>query len=192
LIATPRSDSTAIVTDTWDGDRYLHLALQETGYHALATDEATEACSKSAEIFGKGRRRVLHVRLHQPFLRNWPQFAAARLKTWGEPCILGWKPERLLRLAPIWQLREPTAVRAGSAARAARERALATMAATRYSPQVALEVAVSDLDSLYQGYLSEIPYEELRSASARTPTESLRDAERLMAARVWTSRSSAP
>jgi hypothetical protein len=35
LVDDPRTGSSAIITDTWDADRYLHLALQETGYHQL-------------------------------------------------------------------------------------------------------------------------------------------------------------
>ena len=192
LVAHPQAESTAIITDTWDGDRYLHLALQETGYHVTDAAKAPAVCAKSAEIFASGDRRVLHLRLHQPFLPNWPELAAARLQTWGAPCIAVWKPDRLVRLTPLWQLRRTEGDSSSRGSAAAQTRALTTIAAANYSPQLAIDVAASDLESMYRGYLNEAAYQRPPSATQRSPTEALSDAERLMAARVWQARSGAP
>jgi hypothetical protein len=192
LVATPLADSTAIITDTWDADRYLHLALQETGYHEIDLVKAPSACDRTAEMFARGSRRVLHVRLHQPFLPNWPQLAAARLQTWGTPCVVRWNAQRRVRLAPVWQLRRTLADSSGRLAQAARARALEVIARANYSPQLAIDIDVAALDALYRGYLSESMNEGRPVASDRSLEEALRDAERRMAARVWASPASAP
>jgi len=192
LVENPGADSTAIITDTWDGDRYLHLALQETGYRQLDGDGTLESCEKTAETFAKGDRRILHVRLHQPFLPNWPELAAGRLATWGTPCIERWRPARLLRLAPIWQLRRSMTDDAGEEPQVVRARALATIEKANYSPQLFVEIPVSSLESLHRGYLKEAAAQGSPFGDRRSPAEALQNAERLMAARVWTSTSGTP
>ena len=187
LVENPRADSMAIITDTWDGDRYLHLALQETGYRQLENDDSYEACRKSAETFARGDRRILHIRLHQPFLPNWPQLAAARLEAWATPCITSWKPARLVRLAPIWQLQRSMADSTGSDLERVRARALATIAEAQYSPQLAVDLPTSGLDALHRGYVREAELTGPPVAIGLSPADALREAENLMAARVWTS-----
>jgi hypothetical protein len=182
----------AIITDTWDADRYLHLALQETGYRQLMDGETSAACRKTAETFAKGDRRIMHIRLHQPFLPNWPQLAAARLDAWATPCITGWNPERLVRLAPIWQLRRSMTDSTGADLEAVRARALATIAQAQYSPQLMVELPTSALDSLHRAYVREAEQAGLTTAGGRSSEDALREAERLMAARVWTSPADTP
>src|SRR6185436_7198650 len=76
-----------VLTDTWNGDRYLHLALQEAGYTVSNSAASDSSCRRVSETLDKGDRRVVHIRLHQPFLREWRAFAAARFEQWGAPCI---------------------------------------------------------------------------------------------------------
>jgi hypothetical protein len=192
LVDKPRTDSMAVITDTWDGDRYLHLALQETGYRPVEDSGRNQFCEKTAETFARDDRMVLHIRLHQPFLQNWPQLAAARLETWAIPCIAIWKPERLVRLAPLWQLRRSMSDSTNSGVAAVESRALAIIANAHFSPQLALELPPSSLEWLLRGYRSEAERAGTHSAGRRSPAEALYDAEQLMAARLWTSPSATP
>jgi hypothetical protein len=192
LVEDPRTDSTAIITDTWDADRYLHLALQERGYREITSSSEGEACRKTAEIFAKSDRRILHLRLHQPFLPNWPQLALARLEMWAIPCIAGWRPSRLVRLAPFEQLWWSETERADSGVEALRSRSFATFSKTRYNPQLSVDLPPSDLDALHRGYQKQVVYLESRSGDRHWRAERLDDAERLMAARVWKAPSGAP
>jgi hypothetical protein len=192
LVEDPRADSTAIITDTWDGDRYLHLALQETGYRQLEGGGAPEPCEKTAETFARGDRRILHIRLHQPFLPNSSQLAAARLATWATPCIAAWRPSRLLRLAPIGQLRRSMSDSTGLEPQTVRARAVASILEAQYSPQLSVDLSASGLESLHRKYLTEAAQQQSSPASRRSPAESLREAERLMGAQVWKARSGIP
>jgi len=78
---------------------------------------------------------------------------------------------------------EPQAVRA---------RALATIEKANYSPQLIVEIPVSSLESLHRGYLKEAAAQGSPLGDRRPPAEALQNAERLMAARVWTSPSGTP
>jgi hypothetical protein len=187
LVNDPSADSTAIITDTWDGDRYLHLALQETGYRVLKGDGIAEFCEKTTETFAKEHRRILHVRLHQPFLPNWAQLAAARLEKWATPCLALWKPRRLIRLTSLGQLQRSLTDSASSQLQAASARAVAVIAKSRYRPQVVVDLTPSSLASVRQGYMREAEQEDAPNASRRSPTEALHEAEHLMSARVWKS-----
>ncbi|HEU4720629.1 MAG TPA: hypothetical protein VFS59_04640, partial [Gemmatimonadaceae bacterium] len=178
---------TAIITDTWDGDRYVHLALQETGYRAVELGAAVEGCERSAETFARGDRLVLHIRLHQPFLPNWRQLAAARLGTLAMPCVAHWSSTRLVRLAPFEQLRWSMTDAAHPDVRSATERALAIIARSRYSPQLPVEMQASDLESLRLAYLRQAEQEETLTFGRPLPAMALGEAERRMAPRVWAS-----
>jgi hypothetical protein len=190
LVRDATVDSVAILTDTWDADRYLHLALQESGYASIASEAAGESCAKTVELFSRGDRRILHIRLHQPFLPNWPQFAAARLETWARPCVADWRPARLVWLVPLEQLWWSLSDSSTGAVEAARSHALTTIAEDRYSPQLAIDLPRTELEMPLRGYRREI--EQLRSPGTQWRAETLEDAERLMAGRVWPSTASRP
>ena len=185
LVGNPRADSTVFVTDTWDGDRYLHLALQETGYHLVETSGTVDPCSKTAEVFARGDRRMLHIRLHQPFLPNWRALAASRLDTWGMPCLALWKQERVVWLAPLEQLEWSMPKTVVLDLAAARQYALEQIVEARYSPQLAIGVRASDLPSFSEAYLRHASWTDSPSDGKRRPQMSLQEAERLMSARVW-------
>jgi hypothetical protein len=177
--------STAIITDSWDGDRYLHLALQEEGFRRAGDAAAADACGRTAEVFEKERLRLLHVRLHQPFLPNWRQLAATRLETWGIPCLQRWKPIKVMRLTPPEQLLWSVSDSASSAVLASGQRAMAVITHSGYSPQVAIEVDPADLQALRRGYDLAADRSEALLYGRRLPAMSLSESERLMAARVW-------
>jgi len=185
LVVSARAGSSAIITDTWDADRYLHLALQQSGYHETRRNGQTEPCEKTAEEFTRGTDRILHLRLHQPFLQNFNELAAARLETWGKPCLERWKPHHIIWLAPAGQLQSPAFDGISAEVSAARARAARVIAEAHYSPQLPIEVSLSALDLLKRSYLRDEKNRE--SVRHSTSSELLDWAERRMAPRVWTS-----
>jgi hypothetical protein len=185
LVDTPARDSTVFITDTWDADRYLHLALQERGYRYVETSDASDACSKTAEKFVKGDRRALHIRLHQPFLPNWRALAASRLETWAIPCVASWRAERVVLVSPLEQFEWTVSDSVTSDLAGARVRALQQIAEARYSPQLPIEVRATALPSLRDAYLRQAAHADSLSYGRQVPAMPLNEAERLMAARVW-------
>ena len=192
LVASSRADSSAIITDTWDADRYLHLALQESGFHELPDDSVPRPCQKAGEAFGSRDRRILHIRLHQPFLQSWPELAAARLEMLAQPCLDAWPLKRVLWLAPLAQLQEPTVDSLAADLPADRAQAITVMRTARYSPQVAVELLPSALEALRRAYLSGAAQGGTDDATRRSPSRLLEDADRLMAPRVWKSAPGSP
>jgi hypothetical protein len=187
LVEHPEVASTAFITDTWDADRYLHLAFQEAGYRLIVSAAAARPCERTAETFARGDRTVLHIRLHQPFFRNSTQLAAARLQTYGIPCVETWRPSRLIRLAPLEQIDWSIQDSARADLLALRARAVSTILASHYSPQLAYEVRPSELPPLVDTYLREAQGEGYRFTDQHTSAAALGAAERMMAARIWRS-----
>jgi hypothetical protein len=192
VVERPRGDSTVFLTDTWDGDRYLHLALQERGYQLIEARDSSDTCSKTAELFAKGDRRALHIRLHQPFLHNWRALAALRLDTWAMPCVARWKAEWVVRISPLDQLQWSMTDSVHGDLAVAGLRGLQQIIRSHYSPQLAVEVRPSELPSLRDAYLRQSQRADSLSYGRRQPAMSLLQAESLMAARVWKSPPGAP
>ena len=63
----------------------------------------------------------------------------------------------------------------------------ATIAEAQYSPQLAVDLPTSGLDALHRGYVREAELTGPPVAIGLSPADALREAENLMAARVWTS-----
>jgi hypothetical protein len=185
LVNDPRTDSSAIITDTWDADRYLHLALQEMGYHQLPSHLVFEACEKTAETFAKDARRILHIRLHEPFLPNSAEFAAARIETWAQPCIRSWQPTRLVWLAPLGQLQWPMADSLAVDLEETRARALRALVKSNYSPQVAVDLQPHALELMRRAYLGVAGQTAAPGTRPGWSWDLLQSAQRRMAARVW-------
>jgi hypothetical protein len=90
--------TTAVITDFWDPDRYLHLALQEAGFRVDATEPVSLPCMRTAEVFLRGSQRVVHVRLHDPHVMT-SVLLAPRFDTHGVPCLAAERPTRTFFLA---------------------------------------------------------------------------------------------
>jgi hypothetical protein len=185
LVDDPRTGSSAIITDTWDADRYLHLALQETGYHQLPSPLVFEPCERTSESFAKDGRRILHIRLHEPFLPNSGELAAARIDTWAQPCVRSWRPNRLIWLAPLGQLQWPVADSLAVGLPEVRARALRERVESNYSPQVAVDLPPYGLELLRRAYLGAAGRTETGGSRPGWSSDLLQDAQRRMAARVW-------
>ncbi|MDR3513046.1 MAG: hypothetical protein P4L73_15520 [Caulobacteraceae bacterium] len=87
FVAADTAPLSVILTDYWDGDRYTHLQLQEHGFTPFDVGAAYPACATVAEGFQRGGVRVIHLRLHTPFLRDSAARLAPRLEGPGRACL---------------------------------------------------------------------------------------------------------
>lgn len=94
----------AIITDSWNADRYLHLALLQQGYQVIPPTGT--ACARTAELFGRGDQRVLHVRVHEPMLPSDAKLRPERFDAYVAPCLAATHPARLFFLGPVPELAE--------------------------------------------------------------------------------------
>ncbi|WP_145988193.1 ArnT family glycosyltransferase [Blastochloris tepida] len=87
IAAVDRPGLRVIISDTWNPDRYLHVALIEAGYRAQRPAEIEPACVAIAESFERNGARVLHVRLFQGFVRYYPAIIRERFDAMARPCL---------------------------------------------------------------------------------------------------------
>ena len=93
---------TAIVTTYWDADRAIANALAAAGYrHGAAT---VPKCERAAEHWTRGAARIVHVRLHVPFLPCVAMNTAALFLERGRPCLQGIPATHrfVFRFAALW------------------------------------------------------------------------------------------
>ncbi|KAA5602525.1 hypothetical protein [Blastochloris sulfoviridis] len=87
IAAANRPGLRVIISDSWNPDRYLHVALIEAGYRAQRPAEIEPACVAIAESFERDGARVLHVRLFQGFVKYYPALIRERFETMARPCL---------------------------------------------------------------------------------------------------------
>lgn len=92
FVGQPPAPLSAVVTDIWDADRYVHLQLQERGYRPIDVGAAWPACAGIAEAFQRGDGRIVHLRLHSPFLADWRLRLADRFDGPGRACLAQARP----------------------------------------------------------------------------------------------------
>jgi len=175
-----RSATTAIITDTWDADRYLHLQLQRSGFVVQSADRLQSACAKTGELFVKGPTRVIHVRLHQPFLQSWRSLAAQRWQSLGLPCLVATRPSDYFLLSPgsrVIPLLEASPLHDRLNARSL----IATYFATGYDRIVAIRMSSSDIPALSAGLATAAA----RDAAPNGAPVDLERAEQMMASQIW-------
>lgn len=190
-LRTPRP--AAVVTDSWNGDRYLHLALQESGFAPVAAGRLDPACAKVAELFRRGSQEVLHIRLHEPFLQSWPARTSRRLEERGTPCLRAARPTSTFLLAPLSRLDRLLGRDLPVNSWVARERLDSTYARAGYEPQVAVRLNQSAMTRLWLAYGSEAAaYLRQAPASERYRDADLAGVERLLSGQVWRPRPPAP
>lgn len=88
----------ALMTDQWNPDRYLHLALIEDGYRAQPQALLPVSCKRVAELFSKGDQRIVHLRIHQSFLPNAMLLDKERFETLALPCLAALSPSDMTLL----------------------------------------------------------------------------------------------
>jgi hypothetical protein len=172
----------AVLTDTWDADRFLHLQLQRAGFVVNDIAVAHPACEPTAEWFVKGNTRVAHLRLHQPFLSTWRWFAAQRLQRLAVPCLAQLHPSQTFLVAP--GARALTVLRTAPWLRGQldADAFAAAYQSTGYDKLVALALVPTDIGPLAAGYATDTA--PTRAAIADPATELAR-VEQMMANQVW-------
>ncbi|NJL07119.1 MAG: hypothetical protein HC900_01835 [Methylacidiphilales bacterium] len=87
VVETDRPGLRVIITDNWNPDRYVHVAMVDAGFRAQAPAGVEPACAQIAESFERGAQRILHVRIFQGFLKENPVLSHERLETLVRPCL---------------------------------------------------------------------------------------------------------
>ncbi|BBF93854.1 hypothetical protein [Blastochloris tepida] len=76
-----------IITDDWNPDRYVHFALVDAGFRPQPRAGLAPACAGIAEPFVRGPQQVLHLRIHQSFLKDANALNRERFETMARPCL---------------------------------------------------------------------------------------------------------
>ncbi|NJO54098.1 MAG: hypothetical protein HC829_03975 [Bacteroidales bacterium] len=92
VVETDRPGLRVIITDNWNPDRYVHVALVDAGFRAQVPAQIEPACAKIAESFERGPQRILHVRIFQGFLKESLVLRHERLETLVRPCLAAISP----------------------------------------------------------------------------------------------------
>jgi hypothetical protein len=185
LVAAQPRGTAVVLTDTWNGDRYLHLTLQETGYSVSSAAVGDSSCRQVSETFDKGDRRVVHVRLHQPFLHDWRALAAARLERWGAPCISSLGATEVTLLTPFGRALYLLGDSAHTFIPAMAWRVPGGWPWIEYDPQSSVIIPTMSLDALRQGMLLDAKLDGSIAALNGGSAAALARADSLMRPRVW-------
>jgi hypothetical protein len=174
--------STAVLTDHWDADRFLHLALQREGFVVEDIRRLQPPCAKAGELFRRGSANVLHLRLHQPFLPVPATFAVERLNQLALPCLAVARPARSYLLSPgaqvIPRLRSWPSLRD----RVSSKSVVDAFFATGYDLMVAIPLTPQDLAPMASSFAADAA---ARRDSIGGAGADLARAERLMSNQVW-------
>ncbi|NJL07120.1 MAG: hypothetical protein HC900_01840 [Methylacidiphilales bacterium] len=86
-VETDRPGLRVIITDDWNPDRYVHLAIVDAGFRPQAPARFEPACAQIAEHFERGAQRLLHVRIYQGFVKGNIVLNRGRHDTLVRPCL---------------------------------------------------------------------------------------------------------
>ncbi|NJL07117.1 MAG: hypothetical protein HC900_01825 [Methylacidiphilales bacterium] len=92
VVETDRPGLRVVITDDWNPDRYVHFAIVQAGFHAQEPADIGPACVGIAEPFERGSQRLLHVRLHQSYLKDANALNRERFETMARPCLEAMAP----------------------------------------------------------------------------------------------------
>ncbi|NJO54099.1 MAG: hypothetical protein HC829_03980 [Bacteroidales bacterium] len=87
VVETDRPGLRVVITDDWNPDRYVHFAIVQAGFRAQELADIEPACAAIAEPFARGAQRLLHVRIHQSYLKDSNALNRARFETIARPCL---------------------------------------------------------------------------------------------------------
>lgn len=181
-----QSTTAAILTDTWDADRYLHLALQREGFRIDDIGRTHPPCERVGELFVRGRARVVHLRLHQPFLPSWRSLAEQRLHKLALGCLSRWNASQLYLIAPGGRAATLLASSPLLHDRIDVPALAASYKVTGYDRLLALPLSSADLAPLSASYTADA---KEYGGMALHDEDDLVRAERLMRNQVWHTRS---
>jgi hypothetical protein len=180
-----RTGQTSVLTDTWDGDRYLHLHLQRAGFVVRDIGRTLPMCASAGELFVRGSAHVVHLRLHQPFLPSWPTLAGERLTKLAVPCLMHLHATRIYFLSP--GARAIALLRASPSLHSQVDTLslASSYFASGYDRQVAISLAPSDIDRLTASFAIDAA---ARKEASGDVNGDLARAKRLMENQVWRAR----
>ena len=164
---------TAVLTDGWDDDRYLHLELVEGGFRRSTLPPA---CDLIGEGMSRADRTLVQLTLLQSFVPYWPALQPQRLEQGALPCLAAVRPTEIIllgRKARIDALLSP---------RASGRPLGPDISLTRSSPVIAVPLDSNGLAMLDKAYR--------REATALGQTHDLREANATVASRSAFSRPS--
>jgi hypothetical protein len=174
------SAAATMLTDTWDADRYLHLALQREGYRIADIAGGQPACARVGELFVRGGAQVLHLRLHQPFLSSWRSLAEQRFRRLALSCLAQTRSGPLYLIAPggraVLLLQNSPSLRT----RIDLPALAAAYARTGYDRLLLLPLSSADVTPLAASYA-----EDAKKFGGTDADDDLARAERLMRNQVW-------
>jgi hypothetical protein len=85
----------AVLSDEFTSDEYTHFALQEAGFQVRPAAAEYPACARVGELWERRGVRVLHVRLHVPFVTSYEPLIPQRLAADGIPCLDAVRPAEM-------------------------------------------------------------------------------------------------
>jgi len=185
LVAQLPRGTAVVLTDTWNGDRYLHLALQEAGYSVSSSAVGDTTCRRVAETFDRGDRRLVHIRLHQPFLQEWRAMAAARFEQWGAPCASSLGTTQATLLTPFARAMYMLGDSARAFIPASARPTGRGWPEIDYDPNTPVTIPTTSLNALREGFLRDAQLDGSILALRAGSAAALARADSLMRPRVW-------
>lgn len=152
-VSTPGARPIAILTDGWNPDRYTHMALQEDGYRVVPIAAGYPGCASTAELLKRGDRRILHLRMHEPFLEFSDLFLAERLRSYAMPCLTAAQPSAVYMATRVSNFPKYFGLQAPNAA--GLDRARGALDSTLHNPLVVVRLSPAMLASLQQHYVAD-------------------------------------
>jgi hypothetical protein len=175
-------DTATLLTDTWDADRYVHLALQREGFGMSPIGRTYPRCERIGELFVRGRTQVVHLRLHQPFLSSWLSLAQQRLQGLALGCLSQLPSKQLYLIAQGGRATSLLQSSPSLRPRIDLPSLVAAYRATGYDRLVAIPLSSADLEPLAASYAADARKYEGMSLDGE---DDLARAERLMTNQVW-------
>lgn len=86
IILQNNENSKIIISDYWDEDRYIHMAIENSGFH-IDKSQTLSQCPKIGEIFTNGKNKIIHIRLHETIAMAGDYFQAIMFKKYAIACI---------------------------------------------------------------------------------------------------------
>ncbi|HKP14908.1 MAG TPA: hypothetical protein VJT85_02555 [Gemmatimonadaceae bacterium] len=181
-----------IVTDEWNSDRYFHLALQDAGFEIAPTTDLPAQCRRISEQFVRGSSRVVHVRLHTPFLRAGELLLPERASTYAKPCMIAFEPDSAFMLAPVDRLEALLERKLGPDDEFERRYESSRRSGTGWVPITATPVTAAAMDTIIGSYQRFIAVIERLHPELTARAVPLSQVDAVLAARVGFAYTRAP
>ncbi|MGI9089850.1 MAG: hypothetical protein ACR2GG_01965 [Gemmatimonadaceae bacterium] len=183
-VGAPGPGPVAVMTDEWNADRYTHMVLQEDGYKVVPIASVYPACASTAELFQRGDKRILHVRMHEPFLEYPELFLAERLNSYAMPCLAAAQPSEMYLTALLSRLQWYHVNQLPSQPWLTRERVNKAKPGALYDPLVVVRYSPAVLPFLERYYARDSVTHLRMARENHAPALNVTQAERMLAPRL--------